>query len=116
MTLGGGIAGIVVGVLLSRLVTWYAGWRTSISAGSIAVAIGVSAAVGIGLGLDPAVTAARSIQMDARRREGVQHPDEGRWSGCGLWRSLAAGFHSCLDRHCVVPSTPRLAEGGARRP
>jgi hypothetical protein len=49
MTIGGGIAGIAVGVLLSRLT--------------------ISVAVGIGFGLYPAITAARLIPMDALRRE-----------------------------------------------
>ena len=69
MTLCGGGAGIVAGVLLSRLVTWYPGWPTSISAGSIAAAMGVSAAVGIGFGLYPAVAAARLIPMEVLWRE-----------------------------------------------
>jgi putative ABC transport system permease protein len=69
MTIGGGIAGIACGVLLSHLITWYAGWPTSISAGSIAGAVGVSVVVGIGFGLYPAITAARLIPMEALRRE-----------------------------------------------
>jgi putative ABC transport system permease protein len=69
MTIGGGIAGIAVGGLLSGLITWYAAWPTNISASSIAVAVTVSAAVGIGFGLYPAITAARLIPMEALRRE-----------------------------------------------
>ena len=69
MTIGGGIAGIAVGVLLSRLITWYAAWPTSISAASIATAVTVSVAVGIGFGLYPAIAAARLIPMEALRRE-----------------------------------------------
>ena len=69
MTIGGGLAGIAAGVLLSRLITWYAAWPTSISAASIAAAVTISGAIGIGFGLYPAITAARLIPMDALRRE-----------------------------------------------
>lgn len=69
MTMAGGIAGIATGVLLSRLITWYAAWPTSVSVGSIAVALTVSASVGIGFGIYPAIMAARLSPMDALRRE-----------------------------------------------
>ena len=69
MTMAGGSAGIVTGLVLSRLITWYAAWPTSVSAGSIAVAMAVSATVGVGFGLYPAMAAARLSPMDALRRE-----------------------------------------------
>ena len=69
MTMGGGLAGIATGVLLSRLITWYAAWPTSISATSIVLAVGVSAVVGVAFGLYPAISAARLSPMDALRRE-----------------------------------------------
>jgi putative ABC transport system permease protein len=69
MTIAGGIAGIAAGVLLSRLITWYAAWPTSISSGSIVAAVATSAAVGIGFGLYPAIKAARLVPMEALRRE-----------------------------------------------
>lgn len=69
MTLCGGITGILLGGFLARLVTWYAGWPTAISAWSVAAAIGVAAAVGVGFGLYPAMTAARLSPMEALRRE-----------------------------------------------
>lgn len=69
MTLGGGVAGILTGLFLSRLITWYAAWPTSVSMASILLAIGVSAVVGIAFGLYPAISAARLSPMDALRRE-----------------------------------------------
>ena len=69
MTMGGGLAGIATGVLLSRLIPWYAAWPTSISATSIVLAVGVSAVVGVAFGLYPAISAARLSPMDALRRE-----------------------------------------------
>lgn len=69
MTMGGGLAGIATGVLLSRLITWYAAWPTSISVTSILLAVGVSAVVGVAFGLYPAISAARLSPMDALRRE-----------------------------------------------
>ena len=59
ITVSGGFAGTVVGVLLSRLVAYFAGWSTIITASSVVVACVVSVTVGIVFGLYPAVRAAR---------------------------------------------------------
>ena len=55
----GGFAGTIVGVLLSQLVAYLAGWSTIITATSVIVACVVSVTVGIVFGLYPAVRAAR---------------------------------------------------------
>lgn len=69
MTIAGGTAGIAAGVLMSRVITWYAEWPTSISAASVGVAVAVAFAVGIVFGMYPANTAARLVPLDALRHE-----------------------------------------------
>ncbi len=59
ITVSGGFAGTIVGVLLSQLVAYFAGWSTIITATSVVVACVVSVTVGIVFGLYPAVRAAR---------------------------------------------------------
>jgi len=59
ITVSGGIAGTVVGVLLSRFVAYFAGWSTIVTVSSVAIATLVSVTVGIVFGLYPAVRAAR---------------------------------------------------------
>ncbi len=59
ITVSGGAAGTVVGILLSRLVAYFAGWSTIVTVSSVVVATVVSVTVGIVFGLYPAVRAAR---------------------------------------------------------
>ncbi len=59
ITLTGGILGTLLGVGLSELVGYVAGWSTIVTYTSIALAFGVSVTVGIVFGLYPAVRAAR---------------------------------------------------------
>ena len=59
ITVSGGIAGTIVGVTLSRLVAYLAGWSTIVTVTSVVVACLVSVTVGIVFGLYPAVRAAR---------------------------------------------------------
>ncbi len=59
ITVSGGFAGTIVGVLLSRLVAYFAGWSTIITVTSVVVACVVSVTVGIVFGLYPAVRAAK---------------------------------------------------------
>jgi len=59
ITFSGGIAGTVVGVLLSRLVAYLAGWSTVVTITSVVVACTVSVTVGIVFGLYPAARAAK---------------------------------------------------------
>ncbi len=69
MTLSGGLAGIVVGVATSWLVTLYAGWTTRLSLLSVLLGLAVSMAVGIGFGIYPARKAAALQPIDALRFE-----------------------------------------------
>jgi len=59
ITVTGGFAGTVVGVGLSQLVAYFAGWSTIVSATSVVVACFVSVSVGIIFGLYPAMRAAK---------------------------------------------------------
>jgi putative ABC transport system permease protein len=59
ITVSGGLAGTVVGVLLSELVAYFAGWSTVVTVSSVVLACAVSVSVGIVFGLYPAVRAAR---------------------------------------------------------
>ena len=59
ITVSGGFAGTIVGILLSRLVAYFAGWSTIITVSSVVVACVVSVTVGIVFGLYPAVRAAK---------------------------------------------------------
>jgi putative ABC transport system permease protein len=59
ITVSGGLAGVVVGILLSQLVAYLAGWSTVVTVTSVVVACLVSVTVGIVFGLYPAARAAR---------------------------------------------------------
>ncbi len=59
ITVSGGFAGIIVGIALSQLVAYFAGWSTIVTASSVAIASLVSVTVGIVFGLYPAIRAAR---------------------------------------------------------
>ena len=59
ITVSGGLAGTVVGVALSQLVAYFAGWSTVVTATSVILACAVSVSVGVVFGLYPAVRAAR---------------------------------------------------------
>ena len=59
ITVSGGFAGTLVGVGLSRLVAYAAGWSTIVTVSSVVIATLVSVTVGIVFGLYPAVRAAK---------------------------------------------------------
>jgi putative ABC transport system permease protein len=59
ITVTGGLAGTVVGVALSQLVAYLAGWSTIVTASSVIIACVVSVTVGIVFGLYPAIRAAK---------------------------------------------------------
>ncbi len=65
----GGVAGVVLGLVISKLVAASAGWSTVVTLWSVVLAFGVSMAVGIGSGLYPALRAANLNPIDALRWE-----------------------------------------------
>ncbi len=69
LTFTGGVIGVVLGWILSLLVSRFGGITTSISLFSILLAFGVSAAIGIGFGYYPARRAAGLNPIEALRYE-----------------------------------------------
>jgi len=65
----GGVAGIMIGIVLARLVAAYAGWPTVITIGSLLLATGVSMTVGLVSGIYPAARAAELDPILALRYE-----------------------------------------------
>ena len=65
----GGFAGIVLGVLLAKIVAAYAGWPTVIRATSLLLSTGVSMSVGLVSGIYPASRAAELDPIEALRYE-----------------------------------------------
>ena len=69
LSLIGGLTGLVLGLLSSRVVGWSLGWPTSVSIGAIVLSIGIAAAVGLVFGIYPARRAAGLDPIDALRME-----------------------------------------------
>ena len=65
----GGLAGIVLGVAIAKIVAASAGWPTVVTFWSLALSTGVSAAVGLASGLYPAIRAASLDPIEALRYE-----------------------------------------------
>ena len=65
----GGVAGVLVGVAIARIVSTYAGWPTVVTLASIALSTGVSVAVGLVSGLYPAIRASNLNPIEALRYE-----------------------------------------------
>jgi putative ABC transport system permease protein len=65
----GGVAGIVIGIVLARIVAAYAGWPTVITVSSLVLSTGVSISVGLVSGIYPAARAAELNPVEALRYE-----------------------------------------------
>ncbi|MGE5403200.1 MAG: ABC transporter permease [Ignavibacteriales bacterium] len=69
ISITGGLMGIILGFLLTSLITSYAEWRTIITPFSVVLAFFVSAAVGLIFGIFPAKQAADKDPIEALRYE-----------------------------------------------
>ncbi|MFT3907694.1 MAG: ABC transporter permease [Steroidobacteraceae bacterium] len=69
LCLVGGLIGLLIGAVVTIIISQVAGWTVSIGAGTVAMAILASAAVGIIFGFVPAQRAARLNPIDALRYE-----------------------------------------------
>ncbi len=69
ISVSGGFIGVILGVILSKLITQFADILTIVSPLSVLVAFGVSAAVGIVFGLSPAKRAAEKDPIESLRYE-----------------------------------------------
>jgi putative ABC transport system permease protein len=69
LSLIGGLTGLVLGLLSSRLIGWSLGWPTSVSGSAIALAIGIAFIVGLLFGSYPARRASLLDPIEALRTE-----------------------------------------------
>ena len=69
ISLLGGVAGIIIGIVLARIVAAYAGWPTVITIWSLILSTGVSVSVGLVSGIYPATRAAELNPVEALRYE-----------------------------------------------
>jgi ABC-type antimicrobial peptide transport system permease subunit len=65
----GGLAGLILGLISSRLVGWALGWPTRVSPAAVLLAVGIAATVGLVFGSYPARRAARLDPIEALRTE-----------------------------------------------
>lgn len=69
ISLLGGLAGVILGIILAKVVALVAQWPTVITLWSVVLAFGVSISVGVLSGLYPASQAASLDPIDALRYE-----------------------------------------------
>ncbi len=69
LSIAGGCAGIILGIVASAIVSRLAGWNTVVSVGAVALAVFFSALVGITFGYYPARKAAYLDPIEALRSE-----------------------------------------------
>jgi len=69
LSFSGGVLGILMGILLAKIITFYAGWVTIVSLVSLLLSFAVATAVGLIFGLYPARRAADLHPIEALRYE-----------------------------------------------
>jgi putative ABC transport system permease protein len=69
ISLLGGLAGVVMGVVIARIVATWADWPTVVTPAAIALSTGVSMTVGLVSGIYPAVRASLLDPIEALRHE-----------------------------------------------
>ncbi|MDX9853101.1 MAG: ABC transporter permease [Tenuifilaceae bacterium] len=69
ISVSGGFVGVVLGIVLSKLITHFADIKTIVSPLSVLIAFGVSAAIGVIFGLSPAKRAAEKDPIESLRYE-----------------------------------------------
>jgi putative ABC transport system permease protein len=65
----GGIAGLILGIVMSRAIAGFAGWSTIVTPLSLVVSFSVSVAVGLVFGVYPARKAAQLDPVEALHYE-----------------------------------------------
>ena len=65
----GGLCGIVMGILISKVVGASAGWTTVVKLWTILLATGVALLVGLASGIYPAIRASKLDPIEALRHE-----------------------------------------------
>ena len=69
ISLVAGLIGIVSGLIITNLITYFAGFRTSVTLSSILISFGVCTVIGVFFGWYPARKAANLSPIDALRYE-----------------------------------------------
>jgi putative ABC transport system permease protein len=69
LSIGGGIVGLLLGVTIPIIITFFTGMPTVIRVYSMVLAFGISAGIGIVFGLYPALRAASLDPIEALRHE-----------------------------------------------
>ena len=123
ISLAGGVMGVLVGVGLSQLIGYLAGWSTIVTTWSIVLAFVVSVAIGLIFGLYPAVARrlARSGQGAALR---VKRGRESRLLKAQGWHGRTAGrfqersgcFYSVASEQTALRFSPEDDLDGGQEP
>jgi putative ABC transport system permease protein len=69
LSISGGLIGVVIGLLIPRIISGFAGMATVVSPYSVVLALGISVGIGIVFGLYPAVRAAALDPIEALRHD-----------------------------------------------
>jgi len=69
LTISGGLVGVIIGILIPRAISRFAGMATVVSLYSVVLALGISVGIGIIFGLYPAIRAAGLDPIEALRHD-----------------------------------------------